>query len=120
MYNMDLKSQLDARQLAIAQSEMENYRKSTGAAYLLWFFLGGFGVHRFYIDRVGTGVIMLTLELLGWMTIWIFGLGLIFLIPNWIWWIVDAFLLHGYVQNINIAKEREILIRVSRNNAIVS
>jgi len=30
--------------------------KSTGLAYVLWFFLGVFGVHQFYLGKVGRGV----------------------------------------------------------------
>jgi len=32
---------------------------------------------------------MLVLGILGWATIWIFGLGLVFLIPVWIWSLID-------------------------------
>jgi TM2 domain-containing membrane protein YozV len=40
--------------------------KSTGTAYLWWLFLGGFGVHKFYLGRPGWGIVYaLTLGLLG-------------------------------------------------------
>jgi len=58
-------------------------------ATLLCLFLGQFGVHRFYMGRVGSAVGMLVLGILGWSTLWIFGLGLIFLIPVWIWAVID-------------------------------
>lgn len=41
--------------------------KSTGIAYLLWFFLGGFGVHRFYLGSVGVGVAVLICTILGFV-----------------------------------------------------
>lgn len=51
--------------------------KSTGTAYLLWFFLGAFGAHQFYLGKTGRAVSMLLT--LGWLTIglWIdmFTLG---------------------------------------------
>lgn len=34
-------------------------QKSWIATLLLSFFLGGFGVHRFYVGKVGTGILML-------------------------------------------------------------
>ena len=58
-------------------------------ATLLCLFLGQFGVHRFYMGRTGSAVGMLVLAILGWSTVWIFGLGLIFLIPVWIWALID-------------------------------
>ena len=110
--NVELKQQLDEKQLAIVQSEMEHRKKSTVIAYLLWFFLGSLGAHRFYIRKFGTAVTILILDLLGWATVWIFGLGLIFLIPVGIWLIVDAFLLHGIVSRLNQQMERDILQQV--------
>ncbi len=45
----------------------ENYSpKSWLATVLLCFFLGGFGVHRFYVGKIGTGILwLLTGGLLG-------------------------------------------------------
>lgn len=39
------------------------------AAVLLCFFLGGLGVHRFYVGKVGTGILMIIT--LGGMGIWV-------------------------------------------------
>lgn len=58
--------------------------KSKGVAYLLWFFFGGLGVHRFYCGKVATGVIWL-------LTFGLFGIG----------WLLDLFLTSGMVDVAN-------------------
>ncbi len=63
--------------------------KSRLAITLLAFFLGTLGVHRFYLGKIGTAVGMLILGIVGWATIWIFGLGFIFLTAVGIWALID-------------------------------
>lgn len=48
-----------------------------------------FGIHRLYLGKTGSGVAMLILGILGWATIWIYGLGFIFFAIGGIWQIVD-------------------------------
>ena len=74
------------------QMMFQAQKKSTGAAYVLWFFLGGFGAHRFYLGRTGSAVGQLLLLLLGWIPV---GLGWIAL---GIWWLIDAFLIPGIIE----------------------
>ncbi len=76
----------------LVEQKVANARKSTGAAYVIWFFFGILGGHRFYLGRNGSACVMLVLWLIGWVT---------FLIP-WIaigiWCLVDAFLIPGMIQ----------------------
>ncbi|MGI4878020.1 MAG: NINE protein [Janthinobacterium lividum] len=51
----------------IAAYEAE--RKSTVLAYVLWFFLGSLGVHRFYAAATRSGLILLAIHLAGWAAI---------------------------------------------------
>jgi TM2 domain-containing membrane protein YozV len=63
-------------------------------AYILWFFLGNLGVHRFYTGRAGTGVVQILLSVVGWATVWVL-IGWVFLAVLWLWLIVDIFLIPG-------------------------
>ncbi len=69
----------------------EAHRKSTGASYLLWFFLGFLGAHRFYLGRTGTGIAQLLL-----------CLSVIGIIPLVFWWLIDGFMIPGIVREENM------------------
>lgn len=43
---------LSDRDMAIFTTESARLQKSVGVTYLLWFFLGPFGVHKFYLGKV--------------------------------------------------------------------
>jgi len=55
--------------------------KSKISTVLLAFFLGGFGAHRFYVGKTGTGIVMLLLSI-----------SIIGLIPVLIWSWIDIIL----------------------------
>jgi TM2 domain-containing membrane protein YozV len=73
------------------QMAFESNRKSVGIAYLLWIFLGGFGVHRFYSGHTKSAVLQMVLciSIVGWLV-----LG-----P---WLIIDLFLIPGLVRERNV------------------
>lgn len=71
--------------------------RSVALAYVLWFFLGGLGIHRMYCGRVGSGVAMLALTVIGALTFpLLIGHLLMFVVG--VWWLVDLFLTAGMVQ----------------------
>jgi TM2 domain-containing membrane protein YozV len=85
----------------LAAESMEGVSpKSRLAATLFAVFLGQFGAHRFYTGKISTAIVMLVMDIVGWATIWIFGLGLILLIPVWIWALVDfIYAVSGYAKD---------------------
>ena len=58
--------------------------KSKTTAYLLWFFLGGLGAHKFYLNKTGMGILYI-------FTFGLFGIG----------WLIDAFTLGTQVDVYN-------------------
>lgn len=65
---------------------MDRTRRSLLVAYLLWFFVGVLGIHRFYLGRWITG------------TIWLLTGGLL-----GVGWLVDAVLTYFLVEQENEA-----------------
>jgi TM2 domain-containing membrane protein YozV len=76
----------DARILMLYEAN----KKTALVAYLLWFFLGWFGGHNFYLERTGVAVTQLILSLT------VVGLTITI-----IWVLVDAFLIPGWVRRQN-------------------
>ncbi|MEQ8398810.1 TM2 domain-containing protein [Thalassobaculum sp.] len=87
----------------------EANRKSTLIAYLLWFFLGYFGVHRFYLGYVTSGLILLALWVIG-TVLSIVYIGLVILAVPAIWWVVDLFLIPGLARD----KNNQIIAEIER------
>ena len=85
---------------AIARMRYDAAAKSPLIAYLLWFFLGYGGVHRMYLGRWISGILMLLifgLSLL--LTIVLIGhVGLALIV---LWWVVDALLIPGMTRRSN-------------------
>ncbi len=80
-----------------ARLEFEARRKSVGAGYVLWFFLGFLGAHRFYLGKTGTGIVQLLM-----------CLSIIGIIPLAFWWIIDAFLIPGMAEQENLKAIKQL------------
>lgn len=72
-------------------------QKSLAVAYVLAFFVGGLGIHNFYLGRTGAGVGMLVLWILCVLTAG-FLVGFFLLAAVGIWLIVDLCLISSYVR----------------------
>jgi ABC-type antimicrobial peptide transport system permease subunit len=107
----------------------EGKQRSMIAAYVLWFFLGRFGAHRFYLGRNRSALVMLVLSVAGlaavaaaaWGSAQVSGAALgdamtmVLLAPNtllgWIgdalvwgmtiWWLIDAVYTYAMVRRRN-------------------
>lgn len=99
---------LTTEQQMLVEQRLNNEKKSVGVAYLLWFFFGGLGVHRFYMGLAGSAVAMLVMTIFGFLLLVVYGLGLLLLIPVMIWLLVDAFRIPGLVERDAKAKRLHI------------
>ena len=91
--------------------------KNMVIAYVLWWFLGWAGIHRFYLGKTKSGAIQLGLFILGWATVVVF-IGFVFLGVLGIWWLLDAYYVQKYVSeyNTNAGLEVSSFTFNTRNN----
>lgn len=75
-------------------------KKSTATAYILWFFLGMLGAHRFYLDETGTGAAILILTLVS-VLLMVVAIGFATILIPVVWVFVDLFLIPGLVRTHN-------------------
>lgn len=75
-------------------------RKSVLAGYAIWFFLGLFGLHRMYLGRWTSGMAMLVLHGISWLTWWI-AIGIVGFAILGLWWLIDALLIPGMARRAN-------------------
>jgi TM2 domain-containing membrane protein YozV len=73
---------LSVDQQLLIEARIANEQKSAGVAYALWFFLGIFSAHRFYLGRPLSAV----LQILSF-----------FILIGFIWWLIDAFIIPSMV-----------------------
>lgn len=98
----------DINRMTYIETYVSNHKKSAVLAYVFWFFLGMFGVHRMYMGKVISGIIQLILTLIfSWLT---FGI-----IPG-LWVIIDAFLIPGMLRcNQNKLRKEAMALSESRS-----
>ena len=75
---------------------MTNEGPSIVLAYVLWFFLGAFSAHRFYLGRTGTAILQILLNCI---------------LIGFIWVVLDLFLIPGMVR----AKQASLRARLTRD-----
>jgi len=90
-------------------------KKSALVAYVLWFFMGLFGAHHFYLDRKGTGICMLAITLTSFILMFVF-IGFLTIFITIIWDFVDLFLIPGMTRKYN--NDLAVRLGVVSNTAI--
>ncbi|PMB84600.1 hypothetical protein CJ206_03090 [Dolosicoccus paucivorans] len=94
-----MRDYLSLEEKAYVAQRVQNEKKSAGAAYLLWFVLGGIGAHRFYLGRPISGLILLLTTTLTGVFTWF--------IPTGLWVFIDLFLINGMLRkNTNNIRKR--------------
>ncbi len=73
-------------------------------AYVLWWFLGFLGVHRFYLGRTKSGLIMLALTAAGAVLAAVM-VGIPLLMAVGVWWMLDAYFTQKIVKEVRAEKE---------------
>ena len=89
---------MDTQRELLIEQRVANEAKSPLVAYLLLIFLWGCGVHRMYLGRWMSGIVMLVIWGLGWLTAPVLigwpAIGLVAL-----WCVVDLFLIPGMIRD---------------------
>ena len=68
--------------MILIEQRAANEKKSAGAAYLLWFFLGWISAHRFYLGKPVTAILQI--------------ISYFFLI-GFVWWLLDLILIPAII-----------------------
>ena len=95
-----------SERLALLQRHYRARAKSVATTYVLWFFLGFWGIHRFYLGQTQLGLLTIgACTLLSILAMFTYGLSLI---PLAIWWMIELFTLMSTVKLINLRIEEEL------------
>jgi TM2 domain-containing membrane protein YozV len=106
---------LSVEQLTYIEARLANEKKSVVVAYLLWFFLGWFGAHNFYMGRTLYGVLQLLGSVIGFGTLW-FAVGAVPIGIVAISLFVDLFLIPGGIRN-DLDAKRALMIAEANKTA---
>ncbi len=68
--------------MILIEQRAANEKKSAGAAYLLWFFLGWISAHRFYLGKPVTALLQIVSY---------------FFLIGFVWWVLDLFLIPAII-----------------------
>lgn len=96
------KSQLSDKELIIFNQEVEANKKSPVVSYLLWWFTGVVGGHRYYFGKTASAI---TMTLIFFLLIWFWGLGAII---TGCWAMIDVFFINSWLREDKKKIEKEV------------
>ena len=100
MTNMEQGQSYGVSRDAQASMQYDANKKSGLIAYLLWFFVGMFGGHRFYLGSTGPAIAQLVITLVSIVLCFVL-VGIFGLMAVGIWVLIDAFLIPGMIREHN-------------------
>lgn len=103
--------QLSPQEQMVLETEVNNSAQQPVIAWILWFFLGDFGAHRFYLHQNNA------VTIIGWVTLFLV-IGGIILFAMFIWWIVDAFSIQKWIKQNRIHIKSMILQNMLRQKSM--
>lgn len=108
------KRELDPGQMALFNSEMVKYQKNVGLAYVLWFFLGTLGGHKFYLGKGKQGVLYLLLTIVAGISLGSGGqvIFVICAVILGVMLLIDLLTMAKQTQQVNETTEWQILERM--------
>lgn len=107
--------ELSTTEQMLSEQRVTDDAKTSGVAYILWFFLGGLGAHRFYIGRPGSGLAIFALIVLG-VALTPSPVGSLLLVIGVFWVVADLFLIPGMIHSQNDAVRENLLRQLSMSN----
>ncbi|UQS84875.1 TM2 domain-containing protein [Apilactobacillus apisilvae] len=113
---MKEEQRLNPEQQQMVENQTNVSKANPIVAWILWWFLGNLGAHRFYLHR-NYAVLMLVLDVIGWLLAFII-IGFPILGAIFIWWIIDAFSMQEWLrEDYLLTKQRMINLIKSNDNS---
>ncbi|TPR38912.1 NINE protein [Apilactobacillus micheneri] len=105
---------LSPEQQNIVENSANTNKANPVIAWVLWWFLGEVGGHRFYLHR-NNALAMLIIDIVGWILIPILiGFPIILFIR--IWWIIDAFSIQTWLREDYLLKKKQAIDMINSND----
>ena len=89
---------MNTNERLLVEQRVTNEAKSPFVAYLLAILLWGFGAHRMYLGRWASGILMLAMWGLGWLTAPIL-IGWVPIAVVCVWAFIDLFLIPAMIRD---------------------